>query len=391
MRYDRAYFDAGVDRRNTECEKWDDRDVLDEDAIPLWVADMDFPCPQAITDAILERASHPCYGYNMAVDADEAAIRGFWKRRHGLDIQPGQTQMLPCVITGLKTCVRAFTQAGDSVAMFTPVYGPFFGAVTSNQRKVASVPLIREEGTGRFLMNFQGLEEALRKGARLIMLCNPHNPVSRMWTREELTAVCLLAEKYDAKIVCDEIHADFAYPGHPFTPLLSIPEAKDRAVTLCSASKTFNVAGLQQAAAISFRPDFLQAMRQGMEAAGVRFGNTFALCAARAAYTKCDDWLDGLLEYLDGSREELKRLTAAWAPKAVLSPIEATYLAWLDVRPYGKTCEQMAEMCRRHKVAFVAGTVFGPEGEGFIRINFACPREMLREGIRRLGDALKEE
>lgn len=390
MSFDEAYFGQGIDRRNTDCEKWDDRGVMDADGIPLWVADMDFPCAPAIEAAIRERAAHPCFGYNIQHPADEEALIGFWQRRHGLTIQPGETQMLPCVITGLKAAVRAFTGEGDSVAIVTPVYGPFYSSIESNNRIVKAVSLLRNEETGRYDIDFAAMEEALKAGARLMMLCSPHNPVSRLWSEEELRALCLLAEKYDVPIVCDEIHADFVYKPGRFVSILSIPEGRKRAVMLCSASKTFNVAGLQQAAMVCVNPDMLKKLKQDMTAAGVTSGNTFALLAARAAYTDCDEWLDGLAAYLDGSRKLLSELVKQSLPKAKMSPVEATYLAWLDLRAYGHTCEEMARRFRRAGVALTGGTFFGSEGEGFMRVNFACPRSQLIEGIKRVSAALEE-
>ena len=292
MRFNDAFFEQPMDRRNTDCEKWDDRAVMNEGGIPLWVADMDFPCAPAITEALKKRAEHPCFGYNIQNPADEQALIGFWQRRHGVTIQAGQTLMLPCVITGLKTCVRAFTQPGDAVAIFTPIYGPFYQAIEKNGRRVARVPLIMDRQR-RYQMDLEGMEDALKDGAKLIMLCNPHNPVSRLWSKEELTALCRLAQRYDVPLVSDEIHADFVYAPGKFTSILSVPEGRDRAVMLCAASKTFNVAGLQQAAAVCFREDMRKALQAEMDGAGITSGNTFALLATRAAYTDCDEWLDG--------------------------------------------------------------------------------------------------
>ncbi|MBQ6257978.1 MAG: pyridoxal phosphate-dependent aminotransferase [Clostridia bacterium] len=390
MKFDEAFFDQIIDRRNTDCEKWDDRSVMDADGVPLWVADMDFACAPAIVEAIQQRADHPCFGYTIENPADNEALIGFWKRRHGLEIQPGEIQMLPCVITGLKTCVRAFTQPGDSVAIVTPVYGPFYGSIQSNGRVVRAVSLLRDEETGRYELDFGAMQKALREGAKLMMLCSPHNPVSRLWTKEELTRLCELAEEYGVPIVCDEIHADFVYPPQRFVSILSIPEGRNRAVMLCSASKTFNVAGLQQAALVCMNPDMLEKLRRELNAAGVACGNTFALLAARAAYTACDDWLDGLIAYLDGSRKLLSDWVAEYVPKAKMSPVEATYLAWLDLKAYGLSCAELAKKFRKAKVALTGGTFFGEEGEGFMRVNFACPRSQLKEGIKRLGAALEE-
>lgn len=390
MQFDQAYFDRGISRRGTRCEKWDDPGMLPEDGIPLWVADMDFPCAPAIEETVKKRAEHPCFGYNneAAEEACARALCAFWRRRHGLDIRPEQTLTLPCVITGLKACVRLFTREGDAVAMFTPVYGPFYQSVVLNGRRVAGVPLLRDD-RGAYPMNLNGMEDALRDGAKLIMLCNPHNPVSRCWTREELEALCDLAQRYDVPIVSDEIHADFVYRPAVFTPILSLEKA--RAVMLCAASKTFNVAGLQQAALVTRDDGIRQEMQKALSAAGVTSGNTFALAATEAAYARCDDWLDGLLAYLDGSRRELADFVRQHLPRAVMTPVEATYLAWLDLRAYGFSCQELKEKCYRHGVAFTGGTFFGEAGEGFLRVNFGCPRAQWRTGMERLCDALKEE
>ncbi|MBQ9264123.1 MAG: aminotransferase class I/II-fold pyridoxal phosphate-dependent enzyme, partial [Clostridia bacterium] len=229
MQFDQAYFDRQIDRRGTDCEKWDDRGILNEDGIPLWVADMDFPCAPAITAAIRKRAEHPCFGYNCENPDNEGALRAFWLRRHGLDIQEGQSIMLPCVITGLKTCVRAFTKEGDGVIIFTPVYGPFYESIRVNNRKIIPIPL-QADGQGVYRMGMEAIEEALKGGAKLIMVCNPHNPVSRLWTREELTELVQMAARYDAKIVSDVIHADFFYAPGAFTPILTIVNAAERTV-----------------------------------------------------------------------------------------------------------------------------------------------------------------
>ena len=391
MLFDEAYFDAGVDRRNTECEKWDDRSIMEDGGIPLWVADMDFPCAPPILEAVQKRAAHPCFGYQTDNPADEEALRAFWLRRHGLDIQPGHTCMLPCVVTGLKTCVRALTQPGDSVAIVTPVYGPFYEAVRCNGRTVRPVSLLRSEDTGRYELDFSSLEAAFRDGAKLMMLCSPHNPVSRLWSREELTRLCHLSAQYGVPIVSDEIHGDFVYAPGSFVSILSIPEGRERAVMLCAASKTFNIAGLQQAALVCENEEMLARLKQDLHASGVMSGNPFALAATRAAYTQCDDWLDGLIRYLDGSRKLLKDQIEKALPKAAVSPIEATYLAWVDLRAYGLTCAEMAGRFRQAKVALTSGTFFGPEGEGFMRVNFGCPRAQWAEGVKRMAFALEQK
>ena len=389
MAVNQDFFEKKLDRRNTFSEKWDDRSVMEEDGIPLWVADMDFACADEITEAIRKRAAHPCFGYTSAgeYDENEDALRGFWKRRHGLEIAPGSCVQLPCVITGLKQCVRLFTEPGEGVAVMTPVYGPFYSSVTQNGRKVMEVPL-QPDHAGRYGMDSAALEDSLKNGAKLIMICSPHNPVSRAWNRKELTQVVSLAAQYDAKIVCDEIHADFVYSPERFVPILSVPEAAERTVMLCSASKTFNIAGLQQACAVIPDDHMRKKFREALEAGGVVSGNTFALTATKAAYLYGDEWLDGLMFYLTENRDYLSEWIRENFPEIRLSPVEATYLGWLDCRAFGKSTKEMTEACRREGVAFTGGTFFGAAGEGFLRINFACPRWQLKEGLERMKRAL---
>ncbi len=392
MRFDDSFFDAGIDRKKTGCEKWDDPQVLPEGAIPMWIADMDFACSPAVAQAVRNRAEHPCFGYSSDTPgkACAEALCAFWQERHGLRFSPEESEMLPCVVTGLKLCVRLFTQKGDKVAIFAPVYGPFYHSVLKNGRQVVSVPLERD-ARGRYPMNLGGMEEALKNGARMIMLCNPHNPLSRLWTREELEGLCDLAERYDVKIVSDEIHADFVYAPGKFTPVLSLAKAKDRAIMLCSASKTFNIAGLQQAAAVALNRDILDAVRKEVDAAGIECGNIFALSATQAAYREGAAWLDGLIGYLDGNRRALEAFVKERLPKARMAPVEATFLAWLDLNGYGFTCRELKERCEKRGVVFTAGDFFGPEGEGCLRVNFGCPRRQLLAAMEQLCEALKEE
>ena len=386
---DRTFFDTGIRRQDTACEKWDDRQVLPDGAVAMWVADMDFPCAQPIQDAILQRAKHNCFGYTMVEDADLRAICDFVLRRHQLAITPDQTAMLPCVVSGLRYCVRALTKPGERVAVMTPVYGPFYRSIEENGRVVAPCAL-KKDANARYDIDFERLEELLKDGVRLVLACSPHNPVSRVWSREELQTLLTLTRRYHAALVVDEIHAEFVFAPSTFTPILALTDEKDDVISLMSASKTFNIAGLQQATLITKNPALLEAMKEALNAGGATCGNIFALTATRAAYEQCDDWLDGLLSYLADNiailKNELKRLL----PKAVLTPIEATYLAWIDLRAYVPNTEAALKKCLDHGVAFTGGTFFGAEGDGFVRLNFGCPAAQLKEGVRRLADAMNE-
>lgn len=386
MLYNREFFDKGLERRHTGCEKWD-AEFIHEDTLSLWVADMDFACAESIQKAMAERAQHPCFGYNSDEKAYTDAFCGFMHRRHQLDISADEMLRLPCVVTGLKTCVQAYTEEGDQVAIFSPCYGPFAMSVESNGRKLVSVPLLLDE-EGTYHMNLPGMEEALKGGAKLILLCNPHNPASRCWEREELEALAGLAKAYGVTLVSDEIHADFVYKPHKFVSMLHV--TKENVVALFAASKTFNIAGLQQAQLVTWEQALLKKAENVLNRNGITCGNTMALVGTMAAYNEGDEWLDGLMAYLDENRQVLSQCVKEYLPKAKLTPISATYLAWLDLRAYGKTCDELKELFDRHGVALTGGTFFGTEGEGFMRLNFGCRQAHVLEGIKRIAIALEE-
>lgn len=387
MKYNQEYFDEGLYRMGTRCEKWDEcRVEHGEDALPMWVADMDFPSPPAVQEAILRRAAHPTYGYTAVMADDTLALTDFWQRRHGLTLDAQDVMMIPCVITGLKLAILALTRPGDGVIIQSPVYGPFRFSVEATGRTLMEAPLLRREDGG-YDMDLAAVEKQLQAGAKMMLLCNPHNPVSRVWTKEELSALLTLLNRYGAYLVSDEIHADFVYAPNTFTPVLSLQ--RERVISLCAASKTFNLAGLQQASLLCREEDVRRLIQAEMDRAGVRSGNIFALEATRAAYNEGDAWLDGLISYLDGSRALLQELVARHLPRAVLTPMEGTYLAWLDCRAYGMTTEELLAKAAEAGVVFTSGEFFGRGGEGYLRINIGCPRRYVEEGILRLAVALE--
>ena len=387
MKFDREYFDAGLYRLGTRCEKWDEaRAEHGEDILPLWVADMDFPSPPAVQEAILNRAAHPTYGYTSELADDHQALIDFWQRRHGLTVAADSLTLMPCVVTGLKLAILALTQPGEKVLIQSPVYGPFRMSVEATGRTLADAPMLHHED-GRYDMDFAAIEQELQNGAKLMLLCSPHNPASRAWTKDELSTLIALLAKYNVPLVSDEIHADFVYAPGEFVPVLTL--AQENVMSLCAASKTFNLAGLQQACCICPDEKLRNAFRHEMDKAGVRSGNIFALEATRAAYNEGDAWLDGLLSYLDGNRKHLAALVAEHLPKAVLTPLEATYLGWLDLRAYGFHEEELMQRTIAAGVQFTGGKFFGDNGDGFLRINIGCPRRYITEGILRLAKALE--
>ena len=387
MKFDHEYFDAGLYRMGTRCEKWDEaRNEHGEDILPLWVADMDFPSPPAVQEAILKRAAHPTYGYTAELEDDHQALINFWQRRHGLAIEQEWLTLMPCVVTGIKAAILALTKPEDKVLIQSPVYGPFRMSVQATGRTLADAPMIRDEN-GRYSMDLAATEAQLQAGAKLMILCSPHNPASRAWSAEELTALITLLDKYNVPLVSDEIHADFVYAPGKFVPVMSL--TKKNVMSFCAASKTFNLAGLQQACCICPDEKIREAFRHEMDKAGVRAGNIFALEGTRAAYNEGDEWLDGLMAYLDGNRKHLAAMVAEHLPKAVLTPLEATYLGWIDLRAYGFNGEALMQRTIAAGVQFTGGTFFGDNGDGFLRINIGCPRRYITEGILRLKKALE--
>lgn len=385
--FDKAYFDAGISRIGTDCEKWDGMAARygDPDMIPMWVADMDFPSPPAIGQALSRVAAQGTWGYTISGEADAEALCAFWARRHGVTIEPEAVTMSPCVVTGLKLCVRALTKPGDGVLIMTPVYGPFYAAIRDNGRRIVESPL-EQDGAGVWRMNFADIEARLASGeAKAVALCSPHNPCGRAWTREELEGAARLCEAYGAPLVVDEIHADFVLPPRGHVSILSV--AKD-AVMLCAASKTFNVAGLQQSAIVCRDEATRRAIRQEMTAAGVVSGNAFALAATRAAYTDCDGWLDGLVDYLAGNRDYVVEFVKARLPKVRVTPLEATYLMWLDCRALGLEQEELLRRLIAAHVYVTDGLFFGERGRGFIRLNIGCPRAQLERALEQMAAVL---
>ncbi len=382
------FFDTVVDRHHTASVKWDalSREVGKE-LLPLWVADMDFACAPQIRSALVRRAEHGIYGYTYQTDAAKQAMVDYMARRHGVQIAADQTALMPCVVTGLRAAVAAFTKPGDRVLIQPPVYGPFYSSVREAGRELAEAPLLCD-AQGRWRMDIDAVEARCREGARLMLLCNPHNPVGRLWTAEELGALLEVLNRYRVTLISDEIHGDFAY-DHRYAPVEALPQAAEASVvTMTSASKTFNLAGLQQAVFYTHTPELKQHLCDAMTQGGVEQGNIFALVGTEAAYREGDAWLDALLDYLRGNRQALTDGVRALLPKAILAPMEATYLGWLDLRAYGYDGKELARRTHAVGVALSEGSFFGEKWDGFLRFNIATQRANVLRGIELLTKAL---
>lgn len=390
MNYNFSFFDEPIERCGTACEKWDGiRAQEGRELLPMWVADMDFRCPPEISEALIKRAQHPVYGYTDQPESAIQAMLEFTSRHYGVTLTKSQQATLPCVVTGLRAAVRTQTQPGDGVLIQPPVYGPFFSVVRDNGRVLVENPLVPDE-QGYYRMDFEGMETAFQGGVKLALLCSPHNPVGRVWTREELDRVYDLCKRYGVTLVVDEIHADFVFEKGTFTNALLLDESEEaKIIVLGSASKTFNIAGLRQAVMLTRNKHLRRELIEDMRNAGVVPGSIFSFVATEAAYRYGDAWLEGMLAYLAAAYRLLQKELAERLPKAILTPIEATYLAWIDLRAYGYTTAELMKRTYEQGVAFTSGLLFDKTlGEGFLRLNFACPHSQTLEAVKRLEKAV---
>jgi len=388
MKYD---FDKLVDRTGTESMKWVyPRKVLKiEDAIPMWVADMDFEAPPAVVKALCDRAAHGVYGYPLVPPSFWRAAIGWLKRRHGWEVRKEWMAMTPGVVPALNYCVRAFTKPGDPVVIQTPVYFPFYHAIENNGRRVVRNPL-RFDGR-RYTMDLEDLERKIDAPGRMLILCSPHNPVGRVWTREELERLGRIAVERDLLVVADEIHHDLVYSGHKHVPFASLsPELAARTVACVAPSKTFNIPGLSTAVFIAPSSGLLEKFKSQAEKAGFELGQIFGIVGFEAAYTRGEEWLDALLPYLEANIDFMEEFVADRLPGVKLVRPEGTYLALLDCRGLGLEPASLNDFfLKKAHVYFNDGAMFGKEIEGFVRVNFACPRAVLAEALERIERAVK--
>jgi len=389
LKYD---FDRVIDRCGTESLKWVyPRQVLEvDDALPMWVADMDFESPPAVVEALRRRVDHGIFGYPLVPPAFYEAVIGWLGRRHGWPVRKDWMAMTPGIVPALNYCVRAFTSPGDPVIIQTPVYHPFTYAIENNGRRVVRNPL-RFDGR-RYTMDLEDLRTKIDAPGRMLILCSPHNPSGRVWTREELEAVGRIAVERDLLIVADEIHHDLVYRGHRHHVFASLaPELAQQTITCIAPSKTFNVAGLTTAAVIASNPDLLKKFEDEGERSGFDLGNALGIVAFEAAYAHGEDWLEALLPYLEGNVDLIETFVAERLPGIRFVRPEGTYLALLDCRGLAIEPAKLNEyFLNRCRVYFTDGRIFGEEAAGFVRINFGCPRSVLREALERVERAVKE-
>lgn len=383
MKFD---FDTITPRRHTASLKWDT--AKDDNTLPMWVADMDFRTAPAIIEAIERRARHGIFGYTKIPTAYFDALTGWFISRHGFSFDPESVLVTTGVVPALSAIIRALTVPGDGVIVQTPVYNCFFSSIRNMQCERIENPLLYENG--RYEIDFADLEtKAANPQAKLLLLCNPHNPAGRVWTQEELSRIGSICLRHDVIVVSDEIHCEIVFPNHHYTPYATIsPEFRLRSVTCTSPSKAFNLAGLQVANIIVADPDMRKKIDRALNIHEVCEINPFGMDALIAAYTYGGEWLDQLNAYIYGNYNFLREECTKHLPNILPVAQEGTYLAWLDcMRLQLPSTQIKTTLEERQGLMVAAGTTYGSNGEGFIRINMGCPRQILSQGLSRLKNA----
>lgn len=384
-------FDTPIPREKTNSVKFDGRKQYfgTEDVTPLWVADMDFAVPECVTRALQERINHPVFGYTLYPESLYQSIIDWFERRHQWKIERDWILMAPGVVPSLFAAVQAFAQEGEGVIVQPPVYFPFFSAVTTNHRKLILNPL--REIKGRYEIDFAHLETCAQQGAKLLMLCTPHNPVGRVWSEQELQEVLRIAREYDLTILSDDIHADLIYSESTHIMLGRLAQPGDKIITTIAPNKTFNIPGLGLSALIIPDAEQRKAMKSMFETLHVGNTNPLSIAAFEAAYREGDAWLNGLMTYLEATRDFVADYLQKNIPQIKLIKPEATYLLWLDCRELGMTDPQLRDFfIRQCKAGMNPGTVFGEAGSGFMRMNIGTTRSAIEHILLSISAAINK-
>ena len=386
-------FNIVVNRKNTNCLKYDFavRRGRPENVLPLWVADMDFKVAPEITQAIEKRVAHGIFGYSEVKEEYFEAVSAWMEQKHGWHVKEDWLVKTPGVVFALAMAVQAFTEPGDAVIIQQPVYYPFSEVIADNGRRIVDNTLELKED-GKYHINFEDFEQKVKENhVKLFLLCSPHNPVGRVWTKEELKKIAAICRKYDVIVVSDEIHEDFVFNGkHQVFADLS-EDAKNRTITCTAPSKTFNLAGLQVSNIWIANPKLREKFKKQIAAAGYSQLNTLGLTACEAAYRYGGEWHAELLGYFKSNLNFLREFLQTRLPEVKLIEPEGTYLVWLDFGSLGLTEEQREELLTKKAGIWLdSGAIFGAAGEGFERINIACPRSILKDALERIERAVRQ-
>lgn len=385
-------FDEIIDRRGTSCLKYDfaAERGYPQDILPFWVADMDFRAPQPVLDELSRRVAHGIFGYTDPKAAYKDVLIDWFRSHHDWTPSAEALVITPGVVFALCTAIRAFTQPGDGVLIQQPVYYPFTESITDNGRQLVNSPL--KEQDGHYVIDFADFEEKIITGnVKLFLLCSPHNPVGRVWRREELLQLAAICQRHDVLIVADEIHHEFVRPGYHHTVLASLsPEIANRAITCTAPSKTFNLAGLQLSNIFIENDSLRRKFKHELAAAGYSQPNCLGLFAAQAAYEHGEEWLCKLRAYLEDNYQKTKKFLQQELPLVRLIEPEGTYLLWLDFSAYGLSAKELDDrIIHKANLWLDSGHIFGPAGEGYQRINIACPWATLERGLEQLASAFR--
>lgn len=378
MKYD---FDKTIDRRATNSYKWDS---APEGVLPMWVADMDFRTAPAIIDALQKRVAHGIFGYTRVPDAYYDAVTSWFSRRHGWDIDREWIIYTSGVVPAVSAVIKALTVPGDKVIVQTPVYNCFFSSIRNNGCEIVSNPLRRTADT--YEMDFDALERcAADPRTKVMLLCNPHNPAGRVWTPDELTRLGNICLRNGVTVVADEIHCELVYQGFKYTPFASLSDAfLHRSVTCVSPSKAFNIAGLQIANIVAFDNDLRSRIDKAININEVCDVNPFGVAATIAAYNEGEEWLNQLVDYLHGNYEAMAEFCRRELPEFSITRLEGTYLVWMDCSSLGMPSDALEHaLLDDARLWLNAGTMYGAEGEGYMRWNIACPRSVMLDGLNR--------
>ena len=384
-------FDELVERRGTNCVKWDERPQVGErssgmslsaDVIPLWVADMDFKAAPAILEAVKKRAEHGVFGYNIVPESYYEAVISWFHRRHQWEIQRQWILYTTAVVPAMSCVIKALTMPGEKVLILSPAYNCFFSSIKNNGCEVLESPMKAVDDS--FEVDFDDFEaKCADEKTTLFLLCNPHNPSGRVWTREELQRMYDICQQHGVKVVSDEIHCELVMPGHQFVPFGTIT---DDCVVMNSPSKNFNTAGLQIANIICSHPSWRRRIDRAININEVCDVNPFGIVALQAAYNESEDWIDELNQYLWGNYQLLRDFIAENLPQWKVCRLEGTYLPWVDISAMGITSQELCDrLLAEAKVWINPGTMYGPQtGEGYVRFNIAIQRSRLLDALQRI-------
>jgi cystathionine beta-lyase len=387
-------FDRVIERRGTHASKWDNMarlsGITTPDAIPMWVADMDFAAPPGVTAALTAEVQRATHGYYADTGSWAAALADWMARRHGLRIEPGWVSQTPGIVSGLGVILQAVSAPGDEVVVFPPAYHAFRRIIVSNERRILDVQLV--ETQGRYTMDLDALRRKLTPRTKVVFLCSPHNPGGNVWSADELRALARVCAEHDLILVSDEIHCDLVFAGAKHIPTITAaPEIADRLITCVAATKTFNLAGAHAGACITSNAALKRKLDARIAASGLGSYNSFGMIATEAAWRTGEAWLDALLPYLGKNRDLFDARIEAAAPGARSMRLDATYLAWVDFSGTGLTPDDVAaRVAQRARIYASPGQQFGPGGDTWLRFNFATPRPILEQALARLEQAFQD-